>query len=97
MKTYYAVIDTNVLVSSLISKVSIPGEIISYVKEEVIVPIVGEDILNEYRDVLFRNKFPFRIDEVDELIDLFLEKGIVLGRTQTTEIFKDKDDVVFMK
>lgn len=95
MKTYYAVIDTNVLVSALFGKDSIPGEIIKYVRKDIIIPLIGEDILKEYCDVLFRNKFPFKTDEVEDLINVFKTKGLMLNATKTKEIFNDKDDIIF--
>lgn len=54
---YYAVIDTNVLVSALLKWNSVPGKIIEMVFTGIITPILNDDILREYREVLFRPKF----------------------------------------
>lgn len=92
---YYAVIDTNVLVSSLFCETSNPGKILSLVKNGTIIPLFDSDILKEYDEVLKRNKFPFTDDVIDETIRVFEEKGLTLDRTKTNEHFTDKDDVVF--
>ena len=58
----YAVIDTNVIVSALfsISGQSNPATIIRKVVDGTITPIYNEEILAEYKEVLGRDKFPFR-------------------------------------
>ena len=95
--TYYAVIDTNVIVSSMLKADSIPGSIISYVESNVIVPLLSEEIINEYVEVLTRNKFEIAHDKVMEMISIIKSKGIVLKREQTLEDFVDKDDIVFFE
>lgn len=92
---YYAVIDTNVVVSSLLSKTSNPGAILSLVEKGTIIPLFNEDILNEYEDVLSRNKFPFTKKKINKILRTFVKKGISLDRTKTDEKFFDQDDVVF--
>ena len=61
----------------------------------VIIPLLGEEILKEYNEVLFRNKFPFKKRDIDKMIQLFVDKGIMLDRTKTDELFTDQDDIVF--
>ncbi len=63
---YYAVIDTNVLVSSMLT--SNPGstiaKIINYVRQDSIIPIIpmfDDSILEEYQAVLSRERFHFKI------------------------------------
>ncbi len=56
----------------------------------------NEDILSEYKDVLSRDKFPFRQEDVESTIDLFVKKGILIDSTvPIKENFPDLDDVVF--
>ena len=57
----YAVIDTNVIVSSLLKPDSIPGAIVDLVVSKIITPLLNQEIINEYVDVLSRNKFGFPI------------------------------------
>ncbi len=56
---YYAVIDTNVLVSAMIKWNSVPGNIMELTFDGSIVPILNEQIVKEYREVLTRPKFHF--------------------------------------
>jgi len=44
---YYAVIDTNVLVSAMLKWESIPGNIMELVFNDVIIPVLNEKILND--------------------------------------------------
>ena len=57
---YYAVIDTNVIVSSMLKHDSIPGRILDLVILNIIVPLLNNEILEEYFDVLtyFSKKSP---------------------------------------
>ena len=95
--TYYAVIDTNVIVSSMLKADSIPGLIINYVESNVIIPLLSEEIIDEYIEVLTRNKFEIAHDKVMEMISIIKSKGIILKREQTLEEFVDKDDIVFFE
>ena len=57
MKQYYAVIDTNVIVSSFLHHDSISGQVVDHVVSGRIIPLINQDILEEYSEVLRRNKF----------------------------------------
>lgn len=92
---YYAVIDTNVIVSSLLKHDSIPGMIIDLVISKTIVPLLNQEILDEYEDVLSRNKFGFKKAEVSYLINSIKENSLFLKREETLEDFIDEDDSVF--
>ena len=92
---YYAVIDTNVIVSSMLKHDSIPGKILDLVVSKSIVPLLNEEILEEYYEVLTRNKFGFSEMDVKVLIDEIRNNSIFLKREQTLEDFIDEDDIVF--
>lgn len=92
---YYAVIDTNVVISSMLKKSSVPGKIIDYVAKGIIIPLFNEDILTEYAEVLSRNCFGFTQNAIEEIIDLFKESGLFLEQTNVDEVFDDPDDAVF--
>lgn len=92
---YYAVIDTNVIVSSMLKHDSIPGEIMDFVISKTIVPLLNKEIIDEYEDVLKRNKFGFDNDQVDNFIENIKANSIFLEREQTIEQFIDEDDIVF--
>lgn len=94
----YAVIDTNVLVSSLFSSKSLsnPLLIIKSVLNGNITPLYSEEIIYEYKEVLSRNKFRFKPEDIQNLISVFYEFGIDTPRTGISgEAFPDSDDIVF--
>lgn len=97
-KSIYAVIDTNVLVSSLFSSngMSNPYLVISAVLNGNITPLYNADIIEEYRDVLSRDKFKFSPVLIDNLLSVFTEFGINAVRTEANnENFPDDDNIVF--
>lgn len=93
--TYYAVIDTNVIVSSMLKGTSIPGIIVAKALDGPIIPLLNEEILNEYYEVLTRNKFGLDKAAVEDLINSLKKRAIFLDRTETEEAFYDSDDIVF--
>ena len=94
----YAVIDTNVIVSALLSKNSHSSTTIVYeaILDGLLIPVYNDDILNEYIDVLSRKKFPFAKEDIQYIELLLTHIGIKMDRTKTNEeIFPDQKDVVF--
>ena len=97
-KRIYAVIDTNVLVSSLFSSdlSSNPLRVIKSVLNRDIIPLYNYEIIAEYRDVLSRDKFKFQPEIIENLIEAFIDFGLDTARTEITdESFDDIDDIVF--
>jgi putative PIN family toxin of toxin-antitoxin system len=94
---YYTVIDTNVLVSSMLTSNpdSSIAKIINYVRQDSIIPMFDETILEEYQAVLSRDRFHFNIERINELLTLIKTKGIHCGRIAITDVFPDPDDIVF--
>lgn len=66
---YYAVIDTNVLVSALLKWNSVPGCVLEHAFTGNIIPLLNEQVLKEYIDVLKRPKFHFSKENIDLIID----------------------------
>lgn len=97
-KQILAVIDTNVIVSALLSHdgKSNPSIVLTNVISGNITPLYNEDIISEYKDVLSRDKFPFRQEDIESTIDLFVKKGILIDSTvPIKENYPDLDDVMF--
>ena len=97
MKTYYAVIDTNVIVSSFLNHDSLPGKIVDLVVDRTIIPLLSQEILEEYSEVLLRNKFNLAPEKIREFITEWIGMGVFLGRKKTSQDFVDKDDIVFFE
>lgn len=95
----YAVIDTNVLVSSLLSSngLSNTAIIIKCIFNEIITPLYNSEIIEEYREVLSRPKFKFPTDLIEDLISGFtaLGRDTIPSNISNDEFFPDTDDIVF--
>jgi putative PIN family toxin of toxin-antitoxin system len=96
MKHYYAVFDTNVLVSALLSNnpESPTVALLDYIINGTVVPLYNEDILQEYNEVLGRGKFKFTQSRIDAVIAA-IRNGISADRTPADWNFPDEDDIVF--
>lgn len=92
---YYAVFDTNVLVSALLNDRSVPGQVFAEVTNGSIIPLYSSGILAEYEDVLHRNKFQFTENEVRGTINSIIGKGIKLDPRIGRASLPDEEDVVF--
>lgn len=66
---YYAVVDTNVMVSAMLKGNSLPAQVLKEVLIGNINLLVNEEILGEYLEVLSRKKFHFPTDAVINLIN----------------------------
>ena len=93
----YAVIDTNVLVSALLTKN--PEVATVKVVEALfygrIIPLYNEEIINEYVDVLNRPKFHFSKALIEQYLEIFVERGLRAQRVLSKESFPDPKDIVF--
>ena len=92
---YYAVIDTNVLVSAMLKWKSIPGKILELTFNGLIVPLVNDEILKEYREVLSRPKFKLTREIVDNLINGIIANSVFVNEQSLDEYLPDPKDRVF--
>lgn len=92
-----AVIDTNVIVSALISKspVSPTVRVIEKIFDGIVTPVINDDIIREYYEVLIRPKFKFDINVVFQFIQSLKDLSIDGTRTEYNEALPDEDDRVF--
>lgn len=76
---FFAVIDTNVIVSALISKNldSNPGKVFRAIVQERIIPLFNDEILAEYRCVLSRPKFHLAPALIETVLKAIIVDGIV--------------------
>lgn len=94
----YAVIDTNVIVSALISSndKSNPTVIVRAVLRGEIKPVYNDEILSEYTEVLSHDKFHIQKSDIDLVISHIIKIGLKVERKEAVgEIFPDPKDVVF--
>ena len=93
----YAVIDTNVLVSAMLthSKQSATFLVMEAMIAYKIIPLFNEEIISEYEDVLHRAKFGFSEVDVSQYLEALRQAGIHSQRIASSEYFPDPKDVVF--
>ncbi|MBR6130713.1 MAG: putative toxin-antitoxin system toxin component, PIN family [Bacteroidales bacterium] len=96
---YFAVFDTNVLVSAMITHNSNSAtvRVIEQVVKGRVVPLFNDEILLEYQEVLHRSKFNLREEDVQNMLDLFVDNGCWADRETTDTSFSDADDIVFFE
>ena len=96
---YYAVIDTNVLVSALLKWDSVPGNVLQFTITGVVTPVLNEDILREYREVLLRKKFHFPENFPESVGDVILDnlaaQAVFINEEKLDVNLPDPKDVVF--
>jgi len=93
----YAVIDTNVFVAALLSRHSNSATVfvVDTLMNHGICPLYNQEIINEYHDVLHREKFHFPSESIDAIISTVQKHGISSERIASSEYFPDPKDVVF--
>ncbi|MCD8348906.1 MAG: putative toxin-antitoxin system toxin component, PIN family [Lachnospiraceae bacterium] len=94
---YYAVIDTNVIVSGLISKNS-DSAAVKVLREVLggrITPLYHDEIIAEYDEVLHREKFHLQDLTIQVVLSAIREYGLKVLPAPTGEILTDMDDLIF--
>lgn len=94
---YYAVVDTNVLISALLSKNedSATVKVMNAVFDGRIIPLYHRDILAEYAEVLHRKKFHFDEKLIWTVLEAVRQFGVEVFPQPTGEILADMDDLIF--
>lgn len=94
---YLVVIDTNVIISALLSKHPDAStvQVFQALLTDRITPVYNDEILTEYSDVLHRIKFHFPETTIQAIIKYFLKYGIYTDRISTGEDLPDPKDLVF--
>jgi putative PIN family toxin of toxin-antitoxin system len=92
-----AVVDTNVIVSALLSKKDDTAtvQVFRAMLEGQFTPLYHQDILAEYDEVLHRPKFHLSDEVIQKVILAVKNYGIEVFPQSTGEILIDMDDLVF--
>lgn len=92
---YFAVIDINVLVSAMLKWQSVPGNVMEFVLDGFIIPVLNKEIVAEYRTVLARSKF--RLDEeiITDIIDSLENVGFYVDAETIDIELPDSKDRLF--
>lgn len=93
----YAVIDTNVIVSALLSRLKNTStvQLMQCLILGDITPIYNDEILAEYYSVLTRPKFNLPESLIDETMEVIKKFGINSSRQEAKEQLPDPKDIVF--
>ena len=93
----YAVIDTNIFVSALITHNSnaSTARVLESLFLHRIIPLYNDDIIKEYDEVLHRAKFKLSDDQINTVIELVKQNGIDSSRFPYDGEMPDEDDRVF--
>ena len=93
----YAVIDTNVIISALLSRHqdSATVKVLDHLYNRTIIPIYNDEILDEYATVLRRTKFNFPESTICATLEAIKAGGVKSDRISCEEQLPDPKDIVF--
>ncbi len=91
------VIDTNVLVSGLLSPFGACGEIIRMISAGELMLSFDARLLSEYNEVLRRPKFGFEEEKVAALLDYIVYRGRAVAPSPLSQSLPDPDDEPFLE
>ena len=95
---YYAVVDTNILVSAALAKdrlQSVPYAVFQGISKHLFTPIVDENIVEEYCEVMSRSKFRWNASYGQRFVDEILKYAINEPVAPTDFTLPDVDDRIF--
>lgn len=93
----FIVLDTNIIVSALITPFGNAARILDMVISGNINLLYDDRILSGYREVLLREKFGFKENDVDTLLEYIETEGHRITSAVTDEPLPDNDDVPFLE
>jgi putative PIN family toxin of toxin-antitoxin system len=93
----YAVIDTNVIVSAMLSSHDDAAtvQVVEKLFTGEIIPLYSVKILDEYYNVLHRDKFPFHQGDIDGMLSVIEKYGIRVDAAPSGESLPDIKDLPF--
>jgi putative PIN family toxin of toxin-antitoxin system len=92
-----AVIDTNVVVSGLLSPAGNEALMLLAIHQGLVHPCFTEEILEEYAAVLARPKFAFAADEIAAVLAMFRSQGELVVPAVTAAASSDPGDTKFLQ
>ena len=91
------VLDTNVLVSGLLSPFKAPGEIVRMTSAGLLQLCYDARVLTEYKNVLLRPHFGFNPNHVDDLLDQIKANGHSVVAEPLKKPLPDTSDEPFLE
>jgi putative PIN family toxin of toxin-antitoxin system len=90
-----AVLDTNILISALLSPAGAPAKVFDHVLNGNVSMCFDSNIIAEYKEVLARPKFGFNSKSVNQVINFILQSGISIVPEPLNIDFINEDDKIF--
>ncbi|NLU50445.1 MAG: putative toxin-antitoxin system toxin component, PIN family [Syntrophomonadaceae bacterium] len=91
------VLDTNVLVSALLTPYGPSARVLDALLAGRLIPVFDDRILREYEEVLGRSRFGFEPQDVKALLDFFRSEGVTVATPPLNTELPDPDDVMFVE
>jgi putative PIN family toxin of toxin-antitoxin system len=93
----YAVVDTNVIVSAMLTSHDDAAtvRVVEKLFKGEIIPLYNPEILDEYYNVLRRDKFPFFEDDINAMLSAIEMYGVYINAASSGETLPDMKDLPF--
>ena len=91
------VFDTNVIYSAILKPGSVPAKAFDLVAVGLVIPCVSEDVLLEYRSVLYRPELDLNDDRRRELLGHLSALSLRVNPSEKLTISKDDPDNRFLE
>jgi uncharacterized protein len=91
------VVDTNVLVSGLLNPKGLPANILNLLLNGKLSLLYDNRIISEYENVLNRDEFGFKKENIEPFIDFLKCEGYFVTANPIKATFKDEDDKKFLE
>ena len=91
------VLDTNILVSALLSPQGVPAQVLMLTLAGELRLLFDERVLEEYREVLSRPRFAIPTAQVEEVLRQLEADGELVAATPVTAALPDPDDRAFVE
>ena len=91
------VFDTNILYSAILKPASVPAKAVDLIAAGLLLPCVSDDVLAEYRSVLYRKELDLNGDRRRELLGTFIALALHVNPSQKLAISPHQPDNRFLE
>ena len=89
------VLDTNIIVSALLTPEGNPAKIYTMFLSETISLVYSAKTIEEYQDVLYRPCFQFMLNKIETVLSAIRQYGKTVEPEPSIKIMIDEDDRIF--
>lgn len=91
------VFDTNVLYSAILKAGTVPAKAMLLVAAGLVVPCVSDDVLSEYRSVLYRKELDLNDHRRRELLETLISVALPVAPAEKLAVCPDEPDNRFLE